>query len=336
MNFKYDVNLANYNTFGLPSVAKRFFQAHSKSDIEAYFASNEPQPDLVLGGGSNLLLTKNIEGTVLKVDIPGIEVVGETNNHVFVKVGAGEVWHQFVLKAIAHNWAGIENLSLIPGNVGTAPMQNIGAYGVEIKSVFHELEAYMTHDHCWETFDLDACQFGYRESVFKQSLKNKAVITSVTFRLDKVPTFHTQYGAIEHELEQMGVSNLSIKSISDAVINIRRSKLPDPAEIGNSGSFFKNPIISKDQFNQIKDSYPEIVGYPSGDSHMKVAAGWLIEKAGFKGKRWGNYGVHDRQALVLVNYGGAIGADIFKLSEEIIHTISDQFGIKLEREVNVI
>lgn len=330
------VDLKAYNTFGLSCVADSLVRIHSMEALATYFESNGPKPALILGGGSNLLLTQNIPGRVLKIEIPGIEVVAEDADHVFVKVGAGVVWHEFVLHCIANNWAGVENLSLIPGNVGAAPMQNIGAYGMEIKWVFHKLEAYLTDDKCWQSFDLEDCNFGYRESVFKRALRNKAVIATVTFRLNKKPDFNTSYGAIEAELERRGISELSIKAVSDAVIAIRQSKLPDPMKIGNSGSFFKNPVIASDHFDSLKKDFPEIVGYAAEDGMMKVAAGWLIERAGFKGKRFGNYGVHDKQALVLVNYGGALGSEIFKLSEDIIQTINTKFGIVLEREVNVI
>ena len=336
MNIKSLADLSLLNTFGLPSIAERLVSIRSQDEISGYFESGEPHPSLVLGGGSNLLLTNNISGTVLKIEVPGIEVLSETVDHLFVKVGAGEVWHNFVLYAIDNGWAGIENLSLIPGNVGTAPMQNIGAYGVEIKSVFHELDAYLTDDKCWQIFNLQDCNFGYRESVFKCKLKNKAVIGSVTFKLNKKPEFNTRYGAIEQELERMGVQDMSIKTVSEAVINIRQSKLPDPKQIGNSGSFFKNPVIDEQHFEKLKKEFDGIVAYPARAGKIKVAAGWLIEKAGYKGKRLVNYGVHDRQALVLVNHGGAKGIDIYNLSEEIIAAIKSQFEIELEREVNVI
>ena len=216
------------------------------------------------------------------------------------------------------------------------PMQNIGAYGVEIKSVFHSLDAFLTEDKTWASFSLEECQFGYRESIFKRALRNKAIISSVTFRLKKTPAFNTSYGAIEQELEKMGVRDLTLKSVSDAVISIRQSKLPDPKKIGNSGSFFKNPVIDQVHFESLKSTFPEIVGYPAGDRKVKVAAGWLIEHAGFKGKSYGTYGVHDRQALVLVNHGGALGSDIYNLSEEIIQAVFGMYQIPLEREVNII
>jgi UDP-N-acetylmuramate dehydrogenase len=336
MRVENHIDLKPFNTFGLSSIAERLVHITSKEDLAAYFEGDQPQPSLILGGGSNMLLTKDVPGTTLRIELPGIEVVDEDETHFYVRSGAGEVWHHFVLRAIEAGWAGVENLSLIPGNVGAAPMQNIGAYGVEVKDVFHSLEAYLTEDKTFETFNLEACAFGYRESVFKRALKNKAIIASVTFKLKKSPDFNTSYGAIEQELERMGVQDLSIKAISDAVIAIRQSKLPDPKQIGNSGSFFKNPVIEAAHFMRLKEVYPEIVGYPAGDGQVKVAAGWLIEHAGYKGKRIGNYGVHARQALVLVNYGGAIGEDIYQLSEEIIAKVEEMYDIRLEREVNII
>jgi len=335
MQAQHHINLQPFNTFGFSVTAERLVSVSSKEKLSEYYESGEPTPSLILGGGSNLLITRNIPGTVLKIELPGIELISEDEDHVYVKAGAGVVWHQFVLHALAHNWAGAENLSLIPGNCGAAPMQNIGAYGIEIKEIFHSLEAYIVDDKCWQTFSLADCNFGYRESLFKRALKNKAVIASVTFKLNKKPNFNTTYGAINAELEAMGVHDLSIQAVSQAVINIRQSKLPDPKKIGNSGSFFKNPVVSMDQFTELQKRYPGIVGYASGDQ-MKLAAGWLIEQSGFKGKRFGNYGVHDKQALVLVNYGGATGKEIYELSEEIIRTINATFNVLLEREVNVI
>lgn len=335
MRIAENIDLKPFNTFGLSSIAERLVHITSQDDLVEYFESAAPYPSLVLGGGSNMLLTRDIPGTTLKIELPGIEVVDEDATHYYVRSGAGEVWHAFVLKAIESGWAGVENLSLIPGNVGAAPMQNIGAYGVEIKDVFHSLEAYLTADKSFETFYLKDCNFGYRESVFKRTLKNRAIICSVTFKLKKTPSFNTSYGAIEQELERMGVTDLSIKAISDAVIAIRRSKLPNPKEIGNAGSFFKNPVITKGHFESLKERYPNIVGYPAADD-VKVAAGWLIENAGYKGKRVGDYGIHTRQALVLVNYGGANGEDIYQLSEEVINRVEEMYDIRLEREVNII
>lgn len=336
MDILQDVDLRPFNTFGIHAIAERLVCIRSQEELSAYFETNEPKPSLVLGGGSNMLFTQNIAGTTLKIELPGINVVHEDEGNVWVEAGAGVVWHEFVLYAISKGWGGVENLSLIPGNVGAAPMQNIGAYGVELKDVFHELTAYLIDDKCFESFGLNDCAFGYRESVFKHALKNKAVISAVTLKLSKKPALNTSYGAIESELERMGVRELNIKAVSDAVIAIRQSKLPDPKKIGNSGSFFKNPIIERSQFEALRETHPNIVGYPSDGAHVKVAAGWLIEQAGFKGKRFGQCGVHDKQALVLVNYGDAQGHEVYDLSEKIIQSIKSIFGITLEREVNII
>lgn len=333
-----NVSLLPYNTFGIDVKAQYFSSFSQIADLPNLLSEKHNQPLLILGGGSNILLTKDFAGLVIKNEIKGIEKIGEDDTHYYVKASGGENWHQFVLHCIANNFAGVENLSLIPGCVGASPMQNIGAYGVEIKDVFHELEAYHIHDQRIDVFRTQDCHFGYRESVFKNKLKNQYIILNVTFRLDKNPTFHTNYGAIQQQLEAMKVDNLSIKAISDAVIAIRQSKLPDPAKIGNAGSFFKNPTIPLSQFEELQLQYPEIKGYPAPDhsSDVKVAAGWLIEQAGWKGYRDGNIGVHAHQALVLVNYGGGTGESIWKLSSAIIESIEQKFGITLEREVNII
>jgi UDP-N-acetylmuramate dehydrogenase len=337
MNITENTSLQPYNTFGIDVSARYFATADSVDSIRDVLTDNRyaTLPLFVLGGGSNILLTKNFDGLVLKNEIHGIEMIRETEEHYFVKSGAGVVWHDFVLHCIENNWAGIENLSLIPGNIGASPMQNIGAYGVEVKDVFDSLEAFEIATGEVKTFDGEGCQFGYRESVFKRALKGKHIITSVTFRLQKVATFNTRYGAIEQELERMGVTDLSIRAVSNAVINIRQSKLPDPAKIGNSGSFFKNPVISKSDFDAVKSNHPDVVAYPAGENQMKLAAGWLIDQAGWKGKTFENYGVHKNQALVLVNYGGATGQQIYNLSEEVLQSVSSKFGVQLEREVNI-
>jgi UDP-N-acetylmuramate dehydrogenase len=272
----------------------------------------------------------------LKNQIKGIEIVKEDNEHVYVKVGAGENWHSFVMFCVENNYAGVENLSLIPGNVGASPMQNIGAYGVEIKDVFHQLEAVHIKDKSVKRFDLVECEFGYRESVFKRKYKNQFVITSVTYRLNKIPKFNTSYGAINQELEKMGVKELSIQAISHAVINIRSSKLPDPKEIGNAGSFFKNPQIPKSQFLKLKEQFSDMPSFPVDDQYIKVPAGWLIEQCGWKGYRKGDAGCYSKQALVLVNYGHAKGEEILQLSKHIIESVRKKFGVELEREVNII
>jgi UDP-N-acetylmuramate dehydrogenase len=291
---------------------------------------------MILGGGSNILFTHNVAGLVLKNEIKGIEKTGEDEDFVYVKAGAGENWHQFVLYCIAHNWAGVENLSLIPGNIGASPMQNIGAYGTELKDVFHELEAWHLQDGCLVKFGLADCGFDYRESVFKRQFRQQFAIVTVTYKLRKQPQFNTSYGAIAQELEKAGVQQLSLKAISDAVIRIRSSKLPDPAMIGNAGSFFKNPQVSERQFQSLKNRYPGIVGYPQEDGTVKLAAGWLIEQCGWKGYRKGDAGCHDKQALVLVNYGKASGGELYDLSTAILESVAEKFGVALEREVNIL
>jgi UDP-N-acetylmuramate dehydrogenase len=293
------------------------------------------QLPLILGGGSNILFTKDVQGWVLKNEIKGIRVVQEDEETVWVEAGAGEPWHGLVLHCIEQGWGGLENLSLIPGNTGASPMQNIGAYGVEIKDVFDSLEAWHLQDRAWVRFTGTDCRFGYRESVFKRALKDQFIIASVTYRLRKKPVLHLEYGAIREELERAGVQEPTIKDVSDAVIRIRSSKLPDPARIGNAGRFFKNPEVGSDQFEALRLQWPGIVGYPLPGGHVKLAAGWLIEKAGWKGFRSGDAGCHDKQALVLVNYGHASGSAIYDLSENILQDVHTKFGVTLEREVNI-
>jgi UDP-N-acetylmuramate dehydrogenase len=322
-------------TFNLqpPAVAGGLPQAKQTSNLQPPTSNLEP---LILGGGSNILLTNDFNGIVLKNDVMGIDEVKEDEEHVYLKVGAGENWHKFVLYCIDNGLAGVENLSLIPGNVGASPMQNIGAYGVEMKEVFYDLEAMHLQEKHVQTFSVNDCEFGYRESVFKKKYKGQFAILTVTFRLNKHPRFNTSYGAIEQELERMGVQDLSIRAISQAVINIRSSKLPDPAVIGNAGSFFKNPTVPASFFQELKKHFPSIVAYKVGDDAFKLAAGWLIEQCGWKGIRKGDAGCHAKQALVLVNYGNASGKEIYDLSEEILVSVQDKFGVELEREVNII
>ncbi|MDG1915831.1 MAG: UDP-N-acetylmuramate dehydrogenase [Crocinitomix sp.] len=333
-----NINLQPHNTFGLESIAKNFASFNSIDELKALLTLNQTAQHelLVLGGGSNILLTKDFDGLVLKNDLMGIEVISEDSNQCLVKASAGEEWHEFVLYAIKNNLGGIENLSLIPGSVGASPMQNIGAYGVEIKDVFHELEALNIETLTIETFNAEQCSFGYRESVFKRTLKGKYVILNMTLNLTKVHELNTSYGAIENQLAEMEISKPTIKNVSDAVISIRQSKLPDPKKIGNSGSFFKNPVIGKKQFAALKEKFPNIAHYPLDEDHIKLAAGWLIDQAGWKGKTIENYGVHKNQALVLVNYGGANGQDIYNLSQAILESIQTIYGVTLEREVNII
>ena len=337
MKIQENISLKPFTTFGIDKKAKFFTTVETLDELKAaLLAAKEKQlPVFILGGGSNILLTRDIEGLVIKLEIKGINLVKEDGDQLWVEVGAGEMWQELVLHSIAEDWAGLENLSLIPGTVGASPMQNIGAYGVEIKDVFDSLQAMHRETLEMQSFDAEACRFGYRESVFKQTFKDQYVITSVTFRLSKTPNFHLEYGAIREVLAANGIDQPSIRAISDAVIQIRQSKLPDPKEIGNAGSFFKNPTIPNAQFDALKASYPSIPGYPSAEG-VKVAAGWLIEQTGWKGKRIGEVGVHAKQALVLVNYGGGTGEEIKKLSEQIQASVYDKFGVQLQAEVNFI
>jgi len=334
MALQHNYPLQSLNTFGIQAQAEYFAAFHSIDELQQILEQARP-PLMVLGGGSNILLTQDVKGTVLKNNISGISILEEDDNHAKVRVGGGVVWHDFVIWSIENNLGGIENLSLIPGSVGAAPMQNIGAYGTEIKSVFTELEAVNIKTKVTHKFSNNDCQFGYRHSIFKGQLKGQYIICNVTFRLSKAHQFNTSYGAIENELNDMGVET-NLQNISQAVINIRQRKLPNPKEIGNSGSFFKNPTISNSQFETLKQEFQSIVGYPNGERKTKVAAGWLIEHAGWKGYTNKDAGVHKNQALVLVNYGQAKGIDILKLSQKIQHSVKEKFGIDLETEVNVI
>lgn len=342
MNIQENFSLKRYNSFGIDARAKYFASFKTLGELEESLifykrvTGTDLSATLILGGGSNMLFTKDFDGLVVKNELMGIEKVREDDNYVYVKAGAGESWHQFVSYCIDNNLGGVENLSLIPGSVGASPMQNIGAYGVEIKDVFHSLKAWHISDKKTVTFDKNDCEFGYRESVFKSKLKNQFVITHVTFRLLKKPVFNTSYGAIEQELEKMGVTDLSISAVSQAVINIRRSKLPDPAVIGNAGSFFKNPEIDATLFSKLQLTHPGIVGYALTNGKVKLAAGWLIEQCGWKGYRNGDSGCHAKQALVLVNHGEASGQEIYDLSTQIIASVQKKFGVELSREVNVV
>lgn len=328
--------LKDLNTFGVAANARYYAAFDSIASLNDILSKYPGQPLLILGGGSNVLLTKDFEGLVLKNDIRGIRKVSEDAEFVYIRAGAGENWHQFVLHTIEQGWGGLENLSLIPGCVGASPMQNIGAYGVEIKDVFEQLTAFHLNERSNYTFRAQACEFGYRESVFKRKYKGQFVIADVTFRLRKQPVLNTSYGAIAAELKARGIEHPTIRDVSDVVISIRQSKLPDPKETGNAGSFFKNPSVTIPQFDALKKQYPDIVAYLNPDGTMKLAAGWLIEQAGWKGYRQGDAGVHARQALVLVNHGQATGAEIVALSEQIIASIKEKFGVELEREVNIV
>ena len=336
MQVQQNYPLKKYNTFGIDAYAKYFSAFSSVDELTSLITYHSSLITLILGGGSNILFTKNFDGLVLKNKIKGITTVHENEDHIYVKAGAGENWHDFVLHCIDNNFAGVENLSLIPGNVGASPMQNIGAYGVEIKDVFYSLEAYHISEKKLATFTLNDCGFGYRDSVFKTKYKDQFVILTVTYRLNKNPLYNISYGAIKEELEKMNVAELDIEAISQAVINIRSSKLPDPNIIGNAGSFFKNPEVSGDKFKMLKAKFENIVGYKLNNGNIKLAAAWLIEQCGWKGYRRCDAGCHTQQALVLVNYGKATGKEIFDLSEEIKQSVKDKFDVVLVREVNII
>ena len=338
MTIQQNFSLKSYNTFGIEATAKFFVEIQSVEELRHILQNSDYQSidKLFLGGGSNILLTKNYEGLVVKINLKGIKKIFENDSYSYIQAGAGEIWHELVMYCVENQYAGMENLSLIPGTVGAAPMQNIGAYGVEIKDIFEELQALNLETLEIETFKVNDCHFGYRESVFKHQFKGKYVITSVTFKLNKIPDYKVAYGDIQKTLEEMNIFELSIKTISDAVVSIRKSKLPDPAEIGNSGSFFKNPEISKAQYDELKIKFENIPSYPINETTVKVPAGWLIEQAGWKGFRDGQIGVHTRQALVLVNYGGGTGEQIKGLSVKIQASVLEKFGISLSTEVNFI
>ena len=335
MKIKNNISLKPYNTFGIEVNAAKFLEINNSEELKNILSIIQDDI-LILGGGSNVLFTRDFEGLVIKNNIKGIEVLNDNDDEIILKVGGGENWHEFVLYCIENGFAGVENLSLIPGSVGASPMQNIGAYVVEVKDLIVEVEAFDLKNFSIQNFSNQSCEFEYRGSIFKTKQKGNYFITAVTFKLSKSCKLNTSYGAIENELERMNIHNPTIKDVSNAVINIRKSKLPDPAEIGNSGSFCKNPIVSEEFKNEVQKKYPDAPNYPQNNGTYKLAAGWLIEKCGWKGKRIGNYGVHKNQALVLVNYEGANGSDIFDLAEKSIQSVNQVFGILLEREVNLI
>jgi UDP-N-acetylmuramate dehydrogenase len=335
MKLHTSISLRTYNTFGI-DLPGNLAEFDSEADLLKLMEAQPDGPSLILGGGSNMLFSHPPAGWIWKNSIPGIRVLSQTEDFVIVEAGAGENWHGFVQHCIANDWGGLENLSLIPGQVGASPMQNIGAYGVEVKDVFDSLCAVELSSGNLKEFSAEACAFGYRESVFKRALKNQFMITAVRFKLSRRNhKLHLDYGAIREELEKMEVTLPGIKDVAQAVIQIRRSKLPDPRELGNAGSFFKNPVIDSGLAQKLKMQYPEMVQYPIDGESVKLAAGWLIEKAGWKGYRKGDAGVHAKQALVLVNYGNADGQEIWQLSEDIVRDIEQKFGVVLEREVNI-
>ncbi len=334
MQIQEYVSLRPFNTFGIDVQARRFARFTSGQDLLEILDENFGTP-LFLGGGSNILFTQRVDGIVLKNEVPGIALIGSDENHYFVKAGGGEKWHRFVMFCVENNYAGVENLALIPGSVGASPMQNIGAYGVEIKDVFYELEALHLGEKRIQKFSKSDCRFGYRESIFKSTYKNQFVILNVTYKLSKKAVLNTAYGAIKAELEKMQILEPSIRNIAEAVIKIRQSKLPDPEKLGNAGSFFKNPEVETEIFNSLQVQFPGIIGYSLPGNKVKLAAGWLIEQCGWKGFRDGDAGCHANQALVLVNFGNAKGKDILLLSENIIDSVKKKFGVSLQREVNV-
>ncbi len=345
MDIQHNADLRPYNTFGIAASAQALARFTSVEELKALLAAPELQglPRMVLGGGSNILLTRDWPGAVLLNRIEGIDLVEQAADHVVVRAGAGVVWHQLVMHCVANGWSGLENLSLIPGSVGAAPMQNIGAYGAEIKDRFDHLEALRIADGEVVRFNAADCRFGYRESYFKREGKDRYIILHVAFRLSTAPVINVSYGSIKQELAARGITAPTIREVSDAVIAIRTSKLPDPMALGNAGSFFKNPVVPQALVDRIKAHTPDLVTYPAGEGHLKLAAGQLIEKAGWKGfkqtytdGRTGGYGVHTDQALVLVNHGNATGREVYDLSTRILDSVHERFGVELEREVNII
>lgn len=337
MEIQTNFSLKNYNTFGIEASAKQFVAVHNTEQLKTILEQNKSEKKFILGGGSNMLLTQDINALVIHVDLKGKKIIKEDEDFVWVESQAGENWHEFVLWTIDQNLGGLENMSLIPGNVGTTPVQNIGAYGTEIKDTFDSCEAMTIENQEIKTFTKAECHFGYRESVFKNEAKDQYIITSVVFKLTKRNhKINTSYGDITAELAKNNITNPTLKDVSNAVIAIRQSKLPDPKELGNSGSFFKNPILLKSDFEKIHQQFPEMKYYEVSATEVKVPAGWLIEQAGFKGKRFGDAGIHKNQALVLVNYGNATGQEILDVSKNIQETIFKTFGIQIEAEVNVI
>jgi UDP-N-acetylmuramate dehydrogenase len=337
MEILHHFSLKNYNTFGIEAKAEKFIAVHSVAELKSVLEQNKNQKKFILGGGSNMLLTKDIEALVIHIDLKGKKILKEDDDFVWVEGQAGENWHQFVLWNIEQNFGGLENMSLIPGNVGTTPVQNIGAYGAEIKDTFVSCEAMNIETQEMRTFTKEECNFGYRESIFKHEVKDQYIITSVVFKLTKQNhKINTSYGDILAELAKNNITTPSLKDVSNAVIAIRKSKLPDPAELGNSGSFFKNPILLKTDFEKIHQNFPEMRFFDISKTEVKVPAGWLIEHAGLKGKRFGDAGIHKNQALVLVNYGGATGQEILDVSKKVQETVFETFGIHIEAEVNII
>jgi len=337
MQIQHNFSLKNYNTFGIEAKAKQFIAVHNLDELQSVLKNHSSEKKFILGGGSNMLLTQDIDALVIHIDLKGKKIIKENDDFVWVESQAGEVWHEFVLWTINQNFGGLENMSLIPGNVGTTPVQNIGAYGAEIKDTFVSCDAMNILSQEMKTFTKDECKFGYRESIFKQEVKNQYIITSVVFKLKKHShNINIGYGDIQSELAKNEITNPTIKDVSNAVIAIRNTKLPNPKELGNSGSFFKNPVISRELFEKVQAKFPDVKHFEVSPTEVKVPAGWLIENAGLKGYRKDDAGVHKNQALVLVNYGNATGQDILNLSKYVQKTVFDKYGIAIEAEVNVI
>lgn len=337
MEISHHFSLKKYNTFGIEAKAQEFVAVHSASELKSILEQNKSKKKFILGGGSNMLLTKDIEALVIHIDLKGKKIIKEDDDFVWIESQAGENWHEFVLWNIDQNFGGLENMSLIPGNVGTTPVQNIGAYGTEIKDTFISCEAMNIENMEMRTFTKEECNFGYRESIFKNEAKDQYIITAVVFKLTKHNhKINISYGDITGELAKNNIVTPGLKDVSNAVIAIRKSKLPDPAELGNSGSFFKNPILSKTEFKKIHQKFPEMRFFDISETEVKVPAGWLIEQAGLKGKRFGDAGIHKNQALVLVNYGNATGQEILNVSKTVQDTVFNTFGIHIEAEVNII
>lgn len=337
MEIQTNFSLKNYNTFGIEAKARLFTEVQAIDELRTVLQQNSNEKKFILGGGSNMLLTRDVDALVIHIALKGKKIIQENEDFAWIEAQAGENWHELVLWSILQNLGGLENMSLIPGNVGTTPIQNIGAYGTEIKDTFVSCEAMTVIDQQMKTFSKEECRFGYRESVFKNEAKEQYVITSVVFKLTKRNhKINTSYGDITAELAKNNITNPSLKEVSNAVIAIRQSKLPDPKVLGNSGSFFKNPILLKKDFEKIHQQFPEMKSFEISETEVKVPAGWLIEQAGFKGKRFGDAGIHKNQALVLVNYGTATGQEILKVSKDIQAAILERFGIAIEAEVNVI
>jgi UDP-N-acetylmuramate dehydrogenase len=338
MPIERDKSLREFNTFGIDASAKYFAEVRSPDDLRALVSEPLYQRErrLILGGGSNVLFTGDYDGLVIKNSIPGIELLRQDSEHVWVRAGAGEVWHAFVLSCVERGFAGVENLSLIPGQVGAAPIQNIGAYGVEMESTCQAVEALHMSTGEPVTFSRDDCEFSYRNSVFKGRFRDQFLVTAVTFRLDKRPRFEIGYGDLKKTLDEMQVTELTVRAVSDAVIRIRSSKLPDPKVLGNAGSFFQNPVVTRESFERLAAAHPSMPHFPLRSGAVKIPAGWLIEQCGWKGMRVGRAGVHRSHALVLVNHGGATAEEIHRLAMEIRRSVQERFGIELVPEVNIV